>query len=375
MASVPMMDWNSAMLADQQSGQKATADALRANRPNQNTPWGSSTWSQDPTTGQWTQNVSLAPQQQNQLNNQMNSASMLSQQKENLLSGGAAGNLGQATSAPGYSLGLFGGTNPAMMNAPSVTAGGVPGVSQNGTNISVAGINLPSYGFDSAEKIQQAMLSRLDPAFQQQKNAEQARLKAMGITEGSEAWNNSMDQAGRNWNDMQMQALLGGASEANNQYSRALNAAQLANQGQIANAQLSTQASIANAANAMQRNQLAENARQFNVGMDTTRQNQMFNQGLVGRNQQMNELDWLGGAPVSSPQFGSFVTAGTAPSTNYAGMLGQMYGNQMDQYNANAAKNASLQQGLWGLGSDFLNSSAGQSAMSGIGSYIGGLFG
>ncbi len=40
---------------------------LQANRPNQNTPFMSSQWSQDPTTGAWTQTQSLNPQDQQRL--------------------------------------------------------------------------------------------------------------------------------------------------------------------------------------------------------------------------------------------------------------------------------------------------------------------
>lgn len=41
--------------------------ALQANRPNQYTPFGSSEWTQDPTTGAWTQRTSLNPQDQQRL--------------------------------------------------------------------------------------------------------------------------------------------------------------------------------------------------------------------------------------------------------------------------------------------------------------------
>lgn len=41
--------------------------ALQANRPNQSTPWGSSSWTQDPQTGQWTQTQTLNPQDQQRL--------------------------------------------------------------------------------------------------------------------------------------------------------------------------------------------------------------------------------------------------------------------------------------------------------------------
>ena len=59
-------------IANQQSqlSQQAWADQLRANRPTQTNQFGSSTWSQDPTTGQWTQSTQLNQPQQDIFNQQ-----------------------------------------------------------------------------------------------------------------------------------------------------------------------------------------------------------------------------------------------------------------------------------------------------------------
>lgn len=50
--------------------QQSWADQLRANRPTQTNQFGSSTWSQDPTTGQWTQSTQLNQPQQDIFNQQ-----------------------------------------------------------------------------------------------------------------------------------------------------------------------------------------------------------------------------------------------------------------------------------------------------------------
>jgi hypothetical protein len=59
-------------IANQQSqlSQQSWADQLRANRPTQTNQFGSSTWSQDPTTGQWTQSTQLNQPQQDIFNQQ-----------------------------------------------------------------------------------------------------------------------------------------------------------------------------------------------------------------------------------------------------------------------------------------------------------------
>ena len=50
-------------LANQQAAaaKAAAEEQTKANRANQTNPMGSSTWTQDPTTGQWTQNVTWDP--------------------------------------------------------------------------------------------------------------------------------------------------------------------------------------------------------------------------------------------------------------------------------------------------------------------------
>jgi hypothetical protein len=59
-------------LAQQQAqqGQEAWNTALQAGRPNQSNPFGSLTWNQDPTTGQWTQDVKFNQPQQDIFNQQ-----------------------------------------------------------------------------------------------------------------------------------------------------------------------------------------------------------------------------------------------------------------------------------------------------------------
>jgi hypothetical protein len=59
-------------IANQQAlqSQAAWADQLKANRPTQTNQFGSSTWSQDPTTGQWTQSTQLNQPQQDIFNQQ-----------------------------------------------------------------------------------------------------------------------------------------------------------------------------------------------------------------------------------------------------------------------------------------------------------------
>lgn len=72
--------------------------ATEANRANQYNPYGSLTWSQDPTTGQWSQNIAFSPDQQNLWNQYMQNAGTL---------GGIGGTAMQNWYNPSY-----GGFNP-----------------------------------------------------------------------------------------------------------------------------------------------------------------------------------------------------------------------------------------------------------------------
>ena len=63
-------DYKGAAEAQGQASQELVQQQTQANRPNQYTPWGSSTWTQGQD-GSWSQNLSLSPQQQQALDSQM----------------------------------------------------------------------------------------------------------------------------------------------------------------------------------------------------------------------------------------------------------------------------------------------------------------
>ncbi len=81
---------------------------------------------------------------------------------------------------------------------------------QQGTPIDV------NYGGDfSAERqrVEEALMSRMDPQLEQQRRALEARLADQGIRVGSEAYASAMDQISRERNDARMQAVLAGGQE------------------------------------------------------------------------------------------------------------------------------------------------------------------
>jgi hypothetical protein len=129
----------------------------RANRPNQSTPFASSTWSQGPD-GQWTQSTALN------------------------------GPMGEASTAVQKQL-LQAMTNP-------LDFGSLPGVS--------SGDVARQQGIDAAYS---QATSRLDPRFSRARESERTRLLNQGLAEGSEAFNNAMGQLGNQETDAYNQAM------------------------------------------------------------------------------------------------------------------------------------------------------------------------
>lgn len=147
--------------------QAAEATAA-ANRVNYNTPYGGLNYSQNPN-GQWSANVSLAPEQQ----------SLLDQQ--NRTSANLAGLQDTATSRVGETMGQ--------------------GFDQS--SIARAPVNAGTTG-------QAAIEARMEPQFQRDENALRTRLANQGIMPGSEAYNNELDTFNRGRNDARSQASLQG---------------------------------------------------------------------------------------------------------------------------------------------------------------------
>lgn len=151
-----------------------------ANRPNIYTPWGSQTWSSsagvDPSTGKpvtnWESNISLTPDQQQALNDQMGIQRLLSQ--------GASTLAGNAVSS---------------FQSPS------------------GWDSLPSMG-DWRQRAQDAVISLQQPGLDRQRELTESQLANQGISRGSEAWNEAQQQLSDNENRAGLSAIASGRDEA-----------------------------------------------------------------------------------------------------------------------------------------------------------------
>lgn len=229
-----------------------------ANRPTQVTPQGTVSWTQD-ANGNWVQTTSLSPEQQALYNQQVG-------QQYNL--GGMIGTQGQnvANSLQNqYSL------NPGQLQSEAANA-----------------------AYSQATRY-------LDPQFQREQASLESQLANQGISRGTEAYTNAMNQ----FNEQRGQAY----DQARNQaYTQGLMGA-----------------------------------------------NQAFNQSMAANQAPILNYNLLRGGQtqVSNPNMPSFNTQGMISGPDLLGAGSQTYGNQLGVYNAQAAQNNNLTGGLFSLANTF----------------------
>lgn len=179
-----------------------------------------------------------------------------------------------------------------------------------GQNLDLSGLPAgPGDAQATRDSVINAMMSRVDTDTAQQRDQANSDLIAAGIRPGTEAYENSMDRIGRQYNDARNQALLAAGQE-----------------GQ----------------------------RDFN--MDTQLRKDALAEYLLGRQTPLNEINALtSGSQVSNP----FAVPGAAQNTQVApapifGAAQAQYGADLNQYNAQQAGTGNIMSGLFGLGSTAL---------------------
>ena len=313
-------------------------------------------------------------------------------------------------------LGNVGGVQRGLANAGSVqrsvgdTTGmrfDIPGAGQLRRQIGDAGDITRSYNADFSQdrqRVEDALMSRLNPSLQKDRSALEARLASQGIRVGSEAYQSSMDDFGRQSNDARMSAILGAGQEQSRltgleaQRAGFENAAQQQAFGQQANRasfvndvqsrQFAQNAQAAQFGNAAQQQAFGQEAAragfrnealqqqyqnqvgatQANNGMEQQRfnadlsrlnamdqaRNQALQEQFAVRNQPINEITALmSGSQVSSPNFVNTNPAQLA-NTDFAGIQGNYDNAMQQQYQNKMAGWNSLWGGLGGLGGAYL---------------------
>lgn len=384
-SSPPAPDYGAAAQAQGESSKEVTNMQTYANRPTQNTPFGSVTWGTgaqiDPATGQavttWTQNYNLTPQAQNALNSQL-----AVQQGRSDLAQSFMGRVRDEYSQP-FNWGALpqrggnvGGTNfERLGNAPLLDAGVNQQAVQRNVNLDDNGSLQGSSGADR-QRIESALFERMAPEHQRQQSALDAKLANQGITAGSEAYKQAQQALG----DQQSRARFDALQTAGNEMSRNAQIA-LGNRQQLTNEDLQS-AGLFNQAGQQAFNQelqasqfgntalqnqfnMAQNRASFNnqVGQNqfaqamqqSQYQNQLRQAALAEemqrRGMSLNEMNaLLTGQQVGMQQMPQFNSAAAAQPTQYLNAANMQYQSGLDAANMQNMNANSTMNGLFNLG-------------------------
>lgn len=307
-------DYTAAAEAQGQSSRNVTEQQTWANRPDQTTPFGSTTWSNapeyDPTTGQtlnkWTQNTTLDPGLQHALDSQINLQS---------------GRSDLANSLFPRAQDEFG---TAMDWSQFKEAGGVP---QN-TADSLGGAG--DWYTKAGDAIYGQWSNRQEPLMQRASEQLDTRLRNQGLKPGDQAYDAAISDLRNSQNDARQQASFGATAgagaEASRMYGMDANTANMSFGQNTQNSNLQTQ---------QRQQQIAE---------------QMQRRGFS-----LNEINAIiSGQQVGMPSMPSFSNAGRADATNYMGAAQNQYGAALDAANAKNAGWGNLFGGIAQAGSSFL---------------------
>lgn len=418
----PPPDPNVVSAAQTRSNRDTAQYEAALNSGNVTTPLGSSrfTGRVDPTTGAtvYDQTISLSPDAQAQLDQELAQNRQL-----NTIAGGMMTRIGDQYATPMDTSklpGLMAGANVGQYQQGINTTGvsplrGAPSMGQYQTDVSVNGpglvgsidtANLPELlganDLEGARKaISDALYSRqsayLDPQYQQREDATRTRLANQGITEGSEAWQRSMDEFSRDrafnydrareaaitgssgelarlagvalgnrsqafgeratganfTNDARAQALAEALSTGNFRNSAvgagntdALRAAGFDNE--VSNTQFDRAGQAGQFANAATAAGNADALRA--AGFTNDARAQALQEALTLRNQPLNEFNALrSSSPVDIPQFEGAPDTGVNP-TDVAGNIWNNYNANLNIWNARQQSRNSMLGGLMGLG-------------------------
>lgn len=190
-----------------------------------------------------------------------------------------------------------------LLNAQNATSLGLSSLlntqGQNVANTINTGFNpqLPSYGINPNETYSDAIMRRLAPTLQHQREMSDAQLANQGIKQGSEAWNNAKRALSQQQNDQLTSAIVGG----------------------------------------------------MNTGLQANQQ--AYNQAMTNYNLPLNTLSALRtGSQVTNPTFSNVPQQATTAGADILGATTQGYNNQLAGFNAANAAQANLNSGLFSLG-------------------------
>lgn len=379
------------------------------NRVNQVTPYGTLTWSQQ--TGadgkpQWTQTVALSPEQQ-ALQAGQNKLSQSYLDTANSAVGRVADAMGQSFDTSKLRDPSYMGTGGTTAKVGQMQTIGPAGAMPDSPTLSTASAGNIQRTFDtsgvralpgniddaSRKRVEEAIMSRINPQYQADEQALRTRLLNSGIEVGTDAYNREMNNFSQRLNDARMQAVLAGGQEESRQVGL-----QQGLQGQEFNqayqkGKFGQDADTAMAANALQAASINNQSALAKYAADMQGQNQRFTQGMAAagfnnnvqdqQTQRQMQIDQLTNAmQLANNQYNNQASQQAMQTQAYLRSLplneinalrtgSQVQGPQFGQYytnNANAAPimDAGIAQGNYNLQSNAQEQAGWNALMNGM---------
>lgn len=318
-------DYRGAAEATGESAREALTQQTWANRANQYTPWGQSTWNPfnatDPATGQrvtrWSQNVKLTPEMQQALDAQQDI-----QRQRSDIGAGLIGRAGEEFSDK-MDWGEFGDLQELGFDPSEYTSG-------------LGDIDPNQFRQQASDAMYQQATSRLDPRFEQQSEALEVKLRNQGLRAGDQAYDAAMGNFERGKTDAysqaQNQAMLAGRGEAAQMFGQqtGLEAQRFGQFQGLEGQRLGQATTMADYANKLRQSGMAE---------------EMQKRGFS-----LNEINALmSGQQVQMPQMPGFERAGVSRPTEYLGAAGMQGQANLDLGSLEQAQYQSQIEGITSL--------------------------
>lgn len=325
-------DYNQAAIAQGEANREVIRDQTYANRPDQYTPWGYTTWNPTEymdesgnTTTRWEQTQGLTPELQSILDKQV------------AIQSGRGDIAGELTGRIGQEFGQemdWSGLNPM---------GTVPEAQYTRANQVQTELGDPTQMRQRAEDmVYDRGAQRLQGQFDTARQQKEMQMRNQGLGPEDAAWQAQMEQIGLQESDayggLQQQALMQGLTEQQQAWGQGLQAGDFYNRGMQQNFGQNQAANQQNFGQGMQQSQYANQIRQ-----------QQLTEEMQKRGFSLNEINALmSGQQVQNPQMPNFAQAQAAqPAPLYQGAV--------DQGNFDQMQNQALWSGVGGLAGAGLN--------------------
>lgn len=318
----------------------------KANRPDQYTPFGSTTWQQDDA-GNWSQFSNLNPESQRALDAQLKLTGDKSE-----LAGGMYGRMEDEYKDPMDFSKL-----PDWGKVPE--AGNLtPEQLQRGVDFS--GAEGRTSAEDARQNAEDAIYgratSRLDPQWEQRSDQLEAKLVAQGLRPDDPAYKQAMENMGRERTDAYQQAqygsIMGGGQEASRtigdqRAGREQDMSEMLRSGQFGNQAAGQAFGMEQSAGGQNFQQQSSQSQQQSQMRDAQLKEEMTKRGFS-----LNEINAIiSGQQVQMPTAPGFNTAGRTAGADYSGAARDQYSGELDQFSADQALTQGILSAAGGMGS------------------------